>query len=137
MAGAAHARSDPADGTAPPPLVEILEGQPMINFASIALTRFIRLRRLMTDPVVTVTPEVEQEPPFFMVWWPNGGSPVHKHFERDYAEREAERVARLHPESDVFVMAPTTRVRAKRAEREDYAPAHSADCMCSRCEVPF
>ena len=29
MAGAAHARSDPADGTAAPPLVAILEGQPM------------------------------------------------------------------------------------------------------------
>lgn len=110
----------------------------MINFADIALTRFLRLRQLMTDPVVTVTPEVEEEPPFFMVWRPTGDAPVHKHFERDYAEREAERVARLHPESDVFVMAPASRVRAKRVEREDYARAHSADCMCSRCDqIPF
>ena len=108
-----------------------------IDFAGIALSRLIRLRRLMAEPMVTVTPEVEQEPPFFMVWRPNGGAPVHKHFERANAEHEAERVARLHPESDVFVMAPTSRVRTRRAEREDYARAHSADCMCSRCEVPF
>lgn len=110
----------------------------MINFADIALTRFLRLRRLMADPVISVTPDVEQEPPFFMVWRPSGSAPVHKHFERAGAEHEAERVARQHPETEVFVMAPTSRIRAKRVEREDYARAHSADCMCSRCdEIPF
>jgi len=105
-----------------------------INFADIALTRFLRIRRLISDPVVTVTPEVEQEPPFFTVWRPKGGDPVRKHFERASAEYEAERVARLRPESDVFVMAPTSRVRTRHAEREDYARAHSAECMCSRFE---
>ncbi|WP_088190837.1 hypothetical protein [Sphingobium sp. Z007] len=109
-----------------------------INFAGIALSRLVRMRRLMSDPVVTVTPPVEQEPPFFTVWRPSGSAPTKRHDTRGNAEHEAERVARMHPGHDVFVMAPVSRVKAARVEREDFTRVHPVDCMCSRCdEVPF
>ncbi|KAK0349452.1 hypothetical protein LTR94_033073, partial [Friedmanniomyces endolithicus] len=97
-----------------------------------------RIKRLMADPVVDVTEEPEQEPPFFMVWRPMGMPPLRCHTSRDSAEREGERVARLHPGDDVFVLAPATRLRATRVEREDFDRAHPLNCMCASCdEVPF
>ncbi|WIW89318.1 hypothetical protein K3M67_04910 [Sphingobium sp. V4] len=110
----------------------------MIDFANIALTRLIRLRRLMAEPVVDVTPEVEQAPPFFMVWRPSGKPPMKCHTARDVAEGEAERVARLNPGHDVFVLAPATRVRAQMVEREDFGQAHPLGCLCPTCDqIPF
>lgn len=113
-----------------------------INFAEIALTRLLRIRRLMTDPVVTVTPAVEEKAPFFTVWRPAGHSPVKRHHTRGNADSEAERIARMYPGQDVFVMVPASRVKAARVEREDYTRFHGTDCMCPRCnayddEVPF
>ncbi|KQN09800.1 hypothetical protein ASE85_02345 [Sphingobium sp. Leaf26] len=114
----------------------------MINFADIALTRFLRLRRLMDQPVAA-TPVVEQEPaPFFTVWRPLGGQPTKRHDTRGNAEHEAERIARMYPGQDVFVMVPSSRVKAARVEREDFTRLHGPDCMCARCRdyddgVPF
>lgn len=110
----------------------------MIDFANIALTRLIRLRRLMAEPVVNVTPEVEQQAPFFMVWRPNGMPPGYRHTTRGNAEHEAERIARLNPDDDVFVMAPVSRVKAARVEREDYSRVHALHCLCPTCDpIPF
>lgn len=110
----------------------------MIDFANIALTRLLRLRRLTADPVLDVTPEVEQQAPFFMVYRSYGMPPKFTHTTRDNAEREAERIARLNPEHDVFVLAPVSRVKAARVEREDYTRVHPVGCLCPTCDqIPF
>lgn len=116
----------------------------MIDFAEIALSRLLRIRRLLAEPVLLeppvcdVTPPVEEKAPFFTVWRPSGGAPVKQHDTRGNAEHEAERVARLYPGRDVFVMAPVSRVKAARVEREEFARVHAPDCMCGQCdEVPF
>lgn len=116
----------------------------MMNIASKALAQLDRIRRLMSEtiPLLDVTPVVEEQAPFFTVWRPAGYSPVKRHDTRGNAEHEAERIARMYPGQDVFVMVPASRVKAARVEREEFARVHAPDCMCPRCtayddEVPF
>ncbi len=113
-----------------------------IDFAGIALTRLLRFKRLMDSPVVEVAPPTEQPAPFYTVWRPTGSAPTKRHATRGNAEHEAERIARMYPGFDVFVMVPASRVKAARVDREDFTRIHGADCLCSRCAayddgVPF
>ncbi len=50
------------------------------------------------------------EQPFWLVWCPTNGSPTVKHWDRDSAAAEAERLARLHRGS-LFVVCASVEAR--------------------------
>lgn len=76
--------------------------------------------------------------PFFVVWRPAGGPPVKKQGYRSVAEHEALRIAKANPGSEVFIMAPITRVIFQDADRTEFTAPHAADCRCDECDdIPF
>ena len=50
-------------------------------------------------------------PPFWLVWNPNGRAPTQKHASADLAEKEAERLARMVPGQEFYVLAPYAEFR--------------------------
>lgn len=63
-----------------------------------------------------------QEPPFWLVWSPNGArSPTVKHRTEAEAEREAERLADLNPGREFYVVQPTYHVVSQRRLTTRYA----------------
>lgn len=50
----------------------------------------------------------EQEPPFYLVWSKQGRTPVYEHPSRSSAANEAERLARMNPGQDFFVLMPVS-----------------------------
>ena len=43
-------------------------------------------------------------PTFYLVWNPDAHAPTHKHYALNFAEIEAARLARLHPDNTFFIM---------------------------------
>ncbi|NIJ18457.1 hypothetical protein FHS95_000126 [Sphingomonas naasensis] len=56
-----------------------------------------------------------EDPPFWLVWCPSGDhAPRFKHGSVSSAEREAERLADLHPGREFYVVQPTYHVVSQR-----------------------
>jgi len=60
--------------------------------------------------------------PFYTVWREGGGAPVVQHPNQHEAEREAERLARIHSPIAFWVMAPLTRFQSCRMTVDHYEP---------------
>ena len=50
---------------------------------------------------------------FWMVWSPQGRAPTHKHFSRETADAEANRLAKQHPGQEFFVLKAMAGVSAR------------------------
>jgi hypothetical protein len=59
-------------------------------------------------------------PPFYLVWCENGGEPRQKHDTLQSAEREAERLAKVHPGMPFCVMLPVARFTERRVTVERF-----------------
>ena len=62
------------------------------------------------------------EPPFWLVWNEDGDAPRVKHMDPDSAEREATRLASLHPGKSFVVLAPIFRATKRTVDVERFAP---------------
>lgn len=67
------------------------------------------------------------EPPFWLVWCENGGTPTVRHESPDAAEREARRLAAAHPGKSFLVLAPVARctkqdIVVERFDHDAYVP---------------
>lgn len=62
------------------------------------------------------------ESPYWLVWAEDGDAPRVKHRSQMAAEKEAERLANLHPGSSFCVLAPTARFTVRRVTIERFAP---------------
>lgn len=69
------------------------------------------------------------EPPFYLVWCDGGDSPRHKHNSITSAENEADRLARLNPGKEFFVLIPSSKTVERRVVIERF------DVLAG--EVPF
>lgn len=58
---------------------------------------------------------------FWLVWNENGSTPKYRHTIRANAEKEAERIARLAPGSEVFVVQAVASFKLTDIERTEYA----------------
>ena len=58
------------------------------------------------------------EQKFWVVWNPNGHSPVVKHWEKESADREAERLASVNPGNRFYVLKSVSAVKSKAVEIE-------------------
>lgn len=55
-------------------------------------------------PDENTTESTDTQDAFWLVWTPQGGHPKHKHGIRESAEKEAERLAKQHPEKEFYVL---------------------------------
>lgn len=69
-----------------------------------------------------------EEPPFWLVWCEDGGTPQRKHPNRASADREAERLARLNPGKSFCVLPCAARFTERRVTVE-YFNLDSDDCI--------
>ena len=58
------------------------------------------------------------EQKFWVVWNPNGNSPVVKHWEKESADREAERLASVNPGNRFYVLKSVSAVKSRAVEIE-------------------
>jgi hypothetical protein len=73
-----------------------------------------------------------KQPPFYLVWNPEGHSPTFKHNTQQDAEREAQRLARICPEQTFFVLEPVSAARKRDVDIERFDRQHELDD-----EIPF
>ncbi len=59
--------------------------------------------------------------PFYLVWAEDGGEPRMKQPDLPTAQRECDRLARLHPGDRFFVLVPVCSSRRSDIQRETYA----------------
>ncbi|RQZ89923.1 hypothetical protein DF053_08750 [Burkholderia cepacia] len=60
---------------------------------------------------------------FFIIWCPTGPyPPKHRHESRDAAVQEAERLARVHPGNEFYVMQADTMRAVDDMKRVDFEP---------------
>lgn len=62
-----------------------------------------------------------KEPPFWLVWSPQGQPPRYRHQSRSLAEDEALRLARANPGNEFYVLCPVTLLTKADVRIERYA----------------
>jgi hypothetical protein len=78
-----------------------------------------------------------QRVPFFLVWAEDGGEPRRQHPDLPSAQREADRLARLHPGDRFFVLAPLCASRRSDIEREAFDVASELGAADLDDGIPF
>lgn len=59
--------------------------------------------------------------PFWLVWNPEGRSPMIQHLELSLAKAEAERLARAHPGQQFYILAPLSETKVAELQVRYFA----------------